>query len=734
MKWPAVFIVLLFSGRLCPAQQGANNQLSYILSVSRTTGAIVVNGELNEPVWQTAEPASGFYLSKPNDTALVKSKTTVRVCADSRFIYIAAECNDTTPYIVQSLKRDVNFFDNDMFAVVLDPFNEKANGYVFGVNPLNVQYEDLLSSTNLEGQDFSWDNKWFSAVKRLPGKWVAEMAIPFKILRYTPNKTTWGINFIRNDLKNYQYSVWAKIPVQFDMFDLGYTGALQWKEAPARQHNNIVLSPYTTGAMVKPNATSANEYRFDAGFDAKIALNSSLNLDLTVNPDFSQIEVDVQQVNLTRYNIFFPERRTFFLENNDLFFNFGAPEYRPYYSRTIGLDSQASAIPILAGLRLTGNLTKKMRVGIMNMHTRATNNYKAQNYSAVAINQRVLNRSLFKAYFNNRQAFDKGKGASVTDFGRNMGGDFTYFNKAGTWQAWLAGNWSFKDGYNRNNHFLEAGGGYVSNKFTSFIDFADIGTNYYADMGFVNRIENYDALRDTFVRVGFKQAFNTNQYTIRVTRKKIQYHRFINDNVVFWNPNGTFNESSNSLRYVLNFTSTAEFSAAQTLHRADVLFPFAFTDGTPLPAGKYAYTQSNIFFRSDKRKAFLWEINASAGGFYNGTIKTIITKLRFRKQPWGNFSVDVQWNELRFPQPYGNSNLLLVRPKIEINFSNNLFWTTFIQYATQNNNLNINSRLQYRFKPMSDIYLVYTDNYFTDPLFKNKNRAVVFKVNYWLNL
>jgi hypothetical protein len=205
-------------------------------------------------------------------------------------------------------------------------------------------------------------------------------------------------------------------------------------------------------------------------------------------------------------------------------------------------------------------------------------------------------------------------------------------------------------------------------------------------------------------------------------------------NLYYLNPNGSFNEGSNRLKYTLKFTNTAEIGLSQNLNYANVLFPFSFTDGTPLPAGWYRYAQTEASFASDTRKPLSWFLSAAAGGFYNGTIKSFQARIRWRQQPWGNFSMEAQWNELRFPVPYGNSNLLLIRPKIEINFSNNLFWTTFIQYATQTNNFNINSRLQYRFKPMSDFFLVYTDNYFTDPFLKNKNRAVVFKFNYWLNL
>lgn len=737
MKLFSVIVAVLFC-HWSYTQSGSMNQRDFIIRTSKTNSPVIIDGELNEPGWQSAETVNKFFVKFPQDTGAVKNKTTVKVIYDNKYLYIGAECYDAGSHIVQSLKRDAGFFDSDVFSVVLDPVNQQANGYLFGVNPMNVQYDDLLSATNLEPQDFSYDNKWFSQVKCLPGKWVVEIAIPFKILRYTKGKTTWGINFLRNDLASYQYNTWAKIPVQLYYFDLGYTGALSWPGPPPPQKNNIVFSPYATGSIYKPEQKKTTYGSYDAGFDAKVALTSSLNMDVTVNPDFSQIEVDQQQINLTRYSIFLPEKRTFFLENNDLFYNFGSSYYRPFYSRTIGLDPEGKAIPIIAGLRLTGNVTNKLRMGVMNMQTRSTENYKAQNYSAVAINHRVMERSLFKAYVTNRQAIENTKGKYGAGFGRNTGGEFTYNNKSGSWQAWLAGNWSFKEAIKHKNHFYEAGFTYTRKNFNTTLDLTDIGSNYYTDMGFVSRIDNYDKARDTVVRIGFKQAYNLNDYIIRVNRKHIQFHRFINENVVYLNPGGSFNEGSNRLKYVLNFTNTSELSVAQNFNYANVLLPFGFTSGDPLPAGHYQYTQTELSFKSDNRKALYWWLSASAGSFYNGNIKSLQSSLRLRMQPWGNFSMDVQWSDLHFPGTYGKSQLMLVRPKMEINFSNKLFWTTFLQYGTQQENFNINSRLQYRFRPMSDIYLVYTDNYYTDfphsVVKANRDRAIVLKINYWLNL
>ena len=166
----------------------------------------------------------------------------------------------------------------------------------------------------------------------------------------------------------------------------------------------------------------------------------------------------------------------------------------------------------------------------------------------------------------------------------------------------------------------------------------------------------------------------------------------------------------------------------------EILFPVSFTGNIPLPKGSYIYNQYSLGYSSDFRKTFGFSLNVGAGGFYNGDYKSLGAGISFRKQPHVNVALNAEYNKLVFPATYGSTELFLLSSRVEINFSTAIFWTSFLQYNTQRNNFNINSRLQYRFRPMSDFFLVYTDNYFTDPLFKNKNRAIVFKINYWLNL
>jgi hypothetical protein len=732
-------------------QDGSKFQDEYQLKITRTTSEIKIDGELNEAIWQTADAAKDFWQKWPNDVGKEKRKTIIRATYDERYVYFAAVCYDTNSYVVQTLKRDTRYWDSDGLAIVLDPVNRRSNGFFFGISPYNVQVEDLISASSFgDDVNFSWDNKWFSATKRYEDRWTVEVAIPFKTLRFEAENTKWGVNFIRNDLKNNLYNTWTHVPVQFPGFDFGYTGALIWDKAPAKQGTNVSLIPYVTGSAIGNREEKLDtKYKANAGLDAKLAVTSSLNLDVTVNPDFSQIEVDRQVTNLTRFNIFLPERRTFFLENDDIFSQYGAPPFRPFYSRSIGLDRNGNTIPIIGGLRLSGNANKNLRIGVMNMQTASSGKQgeedytAAQNYTAATFNQRVGSRSSVKGYFLNRQGFMNDAEIQknpLDQFGRNGGMELNYSNPTGSLNLWGGYHLSMKPNIKDKNAFYQLGAGYFGKNFSTFIDFADFGQNYYTDMGYVNRIENFTVKGASYddgeeiVRMGFAQLYNENEYNIRPKTGKINNIRFGIENYLVWLPNGKLNEMSNTIRFGMNFKNTSGFRFQFIPQFTDLLFYTPLPETKPLEPGRYRYNQYIFRYSSDSRKKLALEANVTAGGFYNGTAQQYRLGLTYRQQPWGNFTLNFEQNNLKFPVGYGDVSLFLISPRIEINFSNNVFWTTFIQYNTQQNNFNINSRLQYRYKPMSDFFLVYTDNYFTDPFLKNKNRALVFKLNYWLTL
>jgi hypothetical protein len=734
-----ILLAVFFLSIELNAQNGMQFQEQFQVQISKTPDIIKIDGILDEAAWQNAGIAKDFFMKWPNDEGRPKRQTEVRFTHDEEFIYIGIKALDTNFYIAQTLKRDQGMYESDAVSIAIDPVNQRTNGFIFSITPYNVQTEDLVTVGQSDEQmSFSWDNKWFSATSRHETYWIAEIAIPFSTLRFKEGNKRWGLNILRSDLKNNEYSSWTDMPLNFSFFDFGYSGAIMWDKAPTSPGTNISLIPYTTGSVASDRETPLPaKGKINGGFDAKIALTPSLNLDLTVNPDFSQVEVDRQVTNLTRFDIFFPERRTFFLENDDLFSSYGIPPIRPFYSRTIGLDADANKVPILAGARISGNIAPKTRIGFMSMQTGSTAGSVSQNYTAVTFNQQVQARSVVKGYFLNRQGFEdeNHKFRNAQDaYGRNAGVEYGFIDKSGRWNAWAGHHQSYKPTIANPQHYTNAGGGYLSKKFNLIVDAGKITDNYFADMGFVNRITNYDALLDTSIRKGFNQIYNEISYTFFPKKGPLNQLVLRLENFMIYNLEGGLNERNHDFEVQLFFKNTSNMIFHRHENVNNLLFNTAFTEAMPLPPGRYQAPSYGLTYNTDSRKKLYFRTDFEAGDFFNGKILRYEFSATYRVQPWGNFSMSLQQARLNFPSPYGKSNLFLIAPRIEINFTNNLFWTTFMQYNNQRNNFNINSRLQWRYKPMSDLFLVYSDNYFTDPFMKNKNRALVFKLNYWLNL
>lgn len=377
----------------------------------------------------------------------------------------------------------------------------------------NVQSEDQLSSSSEDKPSWSWDTRWYSATKIYEDYWIAEIAIPFKSLRYNELQTVWGINFLRADFKSNEYNCWTRVVPTFHSYDLGYTGMVTFPSKLPSNNNNIILQPFVTGnATQEHENANAQRGSGNAGFDAKFTLNSSLNMDVTVNPDFSQVEIDQQVTNLTRFNIFLPEKRNFFMENSDLFAGFGNPLYRPFYSRTIGLDKEGNQIPILLGARLSGNLSPTVRIGLMNMQTGKKGDYSPENFTALTLQKRFWARSVIKGYFLNRENFISEEKAAMNPldrYGRNAGISFDYTNSDGTKNANITYHHSIKPTIQNQNGYVDASITRTIKNTTYTAYVGNVGKNYYTDMGYVQRIENYDALKDTVIRQGYKNFLET---------------------------------------------------------------------------------------------------------------------------------------------------------------------------------------------------------------------------------
>jgi Domain of unknown function (DUF5916)/Carbohydrate family 9 binding domain-like len=712
-------------------------QETYKITAQSTKEAIKIDGDLSEPIWKNAQKITNFWLKWPRDGEQAKDQTEIQIAYDETNLYIAATCFDEGPFIIQSLKRDAKYWSSDGIAVMIDPANRATNGYFFGSTPDGVQSEGLVVDGNDDSPDFTWDNKWRVETKKFAGGWTTEFAIPFRILRFENGKTDWGINFIRNNPSKGEYHTWSKIPLQFDGINLGWTGKLVFPTAPQPPKANFAVIPYVTNSVSKnfeDNEKTKNVP--NAGIDAKIGVGSALNLDLTLNPDFSQVEIDQQVINLTRFDVQLPEKRTFFLENADIFGRYGIPPIRPFFSRKIGLDADGNAVPIVYGARLTGNLNPKTRIGVMNMHTNGRTNNPNQNYTSLSCIRQLKGRSELSGYFLNRQDF-KGTEAQKNGFSRNAGGSFDYISLDGAWNAWASWHHSFKPGTKKLAGWGNSGTAYRGRRFDFVLDFLSMGENYEADMGFETRIRNYDVLRDTTLRIGYKLVFLSTNYKFIPKKEgsKFNYTSIGYEQLLTLNPDFSLNELNSNLSYTLSFRNTVDFGFGVEYARTNVPVFFKFDDKSnaecpPLSPGLYDFTKAGFEFNSDSRKRVNFSIEAGGGEFYNGKTAFASVELSYRAQPWGNIRIQAEYNYLNFPAPYCDAELLAITPRLELFFNKNLNWTTFLQYNTQADNFNINSRLQWRYRPMSDFFLVYTDNY-TVNIWGVKNRAFVAKLNYW---
>jgi hypothetical protein len=703
------------------------------LHINETYTPITIDGKLTEPVWNQCEVANNFQQQFPFDTAKARNQTEVRITYDKKAIYISAICYEKPgkKYIVESLKRDFGSKRSDCFNVYIDPYNDKVNGFVFGVSPFGNQREGLIEYGGNFDANFLWDNKWSSAVIREAEKWTVEIRIPFKTIRYKYGNSLWRVNFMRSTPGDNEISVWNKVPFNFNNMSLAYTGEMKWDTIPPKPKFNMSIIPYTIGGF---NQTTDNgvQWNYNVGGDIKLGVTPSLNLDLTFNPDFSQVDVDQQVTNLTRFNLFFPERRQFFLENSDLFSKFGFSKIRPFFSRRIGLYN-GQQVAIIAGARLSGKLSRKVRIGLMNIQTTGNQSLglEAQNYTVAAIQWQAFGRSNLSFLFVNRQGF-KGNKISDDDYNRIVGIDYDLQSKDNKWIGKFFFHHSISP-KNNDNAFAHASFfSYNTRKVTIAWNHEYVGKNYNAETGFVPRQFFYDQVRDSTIKLSYWRLEPSVEYNIYPKSKKLYrispgiYNSMYTDSV--FRPNDllvrVFTE--------FEFYNTSQFNFNYTEYFTCLLFPIDVTGSTltPLPAGPYNYRDATINYTGNARKRFTFFGEVTFGSFFNGTKLSYTATLNYRIQPFGNIGINFTRNEIWLPQPYGEAHLMLISPKLEFTFPKNIFWTTFIQLNTQVNNMNIYSRFQWRFAPMSDIFLVYSENIHIDPLME-KTRGIQLKFVYW---
>nr|WP_214460449.1 carbohydrate binding family 9 domain-containing protein [Flavihumibacter fluvii] len=724
-----IFRFLLFSFLFLYSFFVAGQKINdrYELNIQKTTTAVTVDGLGDDEAWARAEVARDFFMVLPMDTSLANVKTEVRITYDDRAIYVLATCYKVKPgpYVVESLRRDFNFGKNDNFLFFFDPFDDRTSGFSFGTNAAGAQWDGFI----YEGgkMDLSWENKWVSAVKNYDDRWVMEAAVPFKSIRFKKGVMKWGLNFSRNDLRANEKSAWAPVPRQFPTVSLAYTGNMVWDVAPPETGSNISLIPYVLGGVSRDyEKNTPSEYRKEIGADAKISVTSSLNLDLTVNPDFSQVEVDKQVTNLDRFELFFPERRQFFLENADLFGNVGYANIRPFFSRRIGLD-----VPIQFGARLSGRINKDWRMGVMDIQTRKVSeqDLPTQNFAVVSLQRKMFSRSNIGFMFVNKQSLnytpdDKPETPQHSSYNRNFGFEYNLASPGNYWTGKMLLFKSFSPGTSSKTISNAANLNYTSRHWAVGGQYEYVGRNYSAEVGYVPRTG--------YVKVNPQIA-----YLFFPRSSQVLSHGPVALSNYYMDESFHKTDYETSVAYKLNFRNQAILTGILTKNYVKLLKPFdpTNTGKDSLPVGsEHHFNAVGLEYFSRPQRLFTWYASGRYGGYYaDGKRLQLVSELGYRFQPYVSIIMSATFTDLRLPQPWGHQSYWLVGPRLDVTMTNKLFFTAFGQYNEQIENFNLNMRLQWRYKPASDFYIVYTDNYLPENL-SIRNRALVLKFTYWFSL
>jgi len=717
-------LLLLFFMRPVHAQK--KNE-AYQLHIRKTNLEITIDGVIDEEAWEHTDVAKDFFMVLPEDTGKATQPSEIRMAYDEKNIYLAGIFYNHPPgssYYVQSLRRDFEFGKNDNFLVFIDPFNNQTTGFSFGANAAGAQWDGTMYNGGTV--DLNWDSKWVSKVVQQDDKWVLEMAIPFKSIRYEKGVKEWGINFSRLDLKSSEKSSWTPIPRQLPTASLALAGVLVWDEPPPATGINFSLIPYVSGSVTGKNTPDiGTRYDNKIGGDIKFALSSSLNLDLTINPDFSQVEVDRQVANLDRFELFFPERRQFFLENADLFANYGYSTIRPFFSRRIGLD-----VTIDAGIRLSGNLNENWRIGVMDMQTAGNKGIglPAQNFAAFSLQRKVFSQSSIGVLFVNKQSTDYPIDTDeyhelYPEFNRNVGLEYNLSSFDNKWTGKAFFMKSFSPDDEGNGYTQAANIQYKTQEWNYGIQEEYVDDQYSAEVGFVPR-------------KGYIKISPFAGYLFYPKSDVVLSHG------PKWTSNYYFNEDwkntdyLNLLQYFVNFRNRSSFSLTLINEFVELQNPFDPTGtGKPeLQAGSQHYWNAfRMSYDSKPQSMFTYSVGTRIGAYYaDGSWFSLNNELGYRFQPFVSLSSVVSYNNISLPAPSNTTEFWLVGGKADITFTNKLFWSTLVQYNEQNNDLNVNSRFQWRYQPASDIFLVYTNDYLMPP-FKERTQSLTLKIVYWFS-
>ncbi|HSB62036.1 MAG TPA: DUF5916 domain-containing protein [Vicinamibacteria bacterium] len=664
---------------------------------------------LGDPAWTDVPAASDFWQTTPYEGRPASERTELRVGYTADTLYLGIVCFDRDPagIIVSGTRRDSPLEDTDSVQILLDTYRDRQNGFVFGTNPAGIEYDGQVSNEGRGNQSFgfslggfnlNWDGSW--EVRTASGElgWSAEFAIPFRTLRYAAgSRRVWGLNVQRNIRRRNEQAFWAPLTRQHDLYRVSAAGSLEGLELPPQR--NLKLTPYLLGEAQRDRAAGlGTRTDGDVGGDLKWSLAPSLTLDATVNTDFAQVEVDEQQINLDRFNLFFPEKRPFFLENAGLF-TFGTPgEVEAFFSRRIGIGPEGEVIPILGGGRLSGKV-RGFDVGLLEMQTRAEPGVApASNFAVGRLYRELPNRTGLGAIFVNRQA--TGELARPGDRNRTLGVD-------GRWGLGryldLAGYAArtFTPGLSEAQHALNLGATWHSPAWELFAKYTDVAEGFNPEAGFLRR-RGY--------RKPEAQVFHTHRVKSFLGLLEARPHASYRG---FWKPDGFQESGFLHVDNHLEWKSGHEFHTGMNFTTEGLRQPFEIYPGVVVPPGTYRHAEVLLVGRTNRGAPASLELSLTAGGFFGGSRVTLDSQLQGRAGEALNAFVDWTRNDVSLPGGRFVTNL--VRGRLSYSFTPRLYLQGLLQYNDRIDNWSLNLRLGWLQSANTGLFLVLNENRDTTP-------------------
>ena len=695
---------------------------------------------IEDEIWSDVIKSSDYWQWRPTDSIKARNQTYFKALYDNKNLYFLIRSNISgDKFTVYSLKRDFETASADYVQLIFDTFNDATNAFQFQTNHIGLKGDLLVSNGNRDSsrdRNKSWDAIWYVESKLHDDYFLTELKIPFNQLYFSNKSKKWRFNMYRSDTYGQEHSVWSRVPQNQSIGNLAFMGNLIFEKPIENQKKPFVIIPYINLLNGKEFSPKRTVKRNQIGMDIKVPIANSLNLDFTLNPDFSQVEVDDRIVNTSQWEIKLPEKRQFFTQNSDLFSDFGTGrDAQPFFSRRVGISTNKEGElienRIISGLKLSGKINDNTRIGLINILTdEDIDNEIAQNNNTLfTFRKKVSKGSNFSFFFINRESLKEYSFDNNERFNRVIGSEYNLASGDGKWFGKVFLHKSFRPLKADNNKSISSGLMITRNTKKNLIMFysAYVGDNFRSDLGYYRRYGMYKFEPNYRFRIYPNnpkiQEIEMSHYAAWVFRTNLE-NKY----------EGNIHYSQIQLKY-LN-TSSLKLQRRQTKTYLYYDFdPTRSSNGVPLPKNNFYNYVDHIFsYKSSSRNTFNIDSSISYGSFFNGHKFSFYNELAFRRQPIFNTSIKFNFDSIKLPSPYTSKDIWLISPKFEFTFSKKIFWTSYVQYSSQSEDLGINSRLQYRFAPLSDLYLVYNDNYFTTNSIEPRYRSINLKLTYWFNI